>query len=149
MRDAPTDTFFEVTRRSYLTRSCDSRADTGQAAAVLADRDDLWDSSDVRYRSVGHLIWNAGGSNVCAAGCDRAQRTLHERGLGVLLVFHDVDDVDHWLASPKREELSGPMSMTARTFRDTQGSNRVGLIVEVPDISVWERALERAPRRPT
>ena len=24
-----------------------------------------------------------------------------------LLVVHDVDDVDHWLASPKREELIG------------------------------------------
>ena len=43
-----------------------------------------------------------------------------------LLVFHEVDDVDHWLASPKREELLGPMGMTGvRTFRDTQGSNRV------------------------
>ena len=61
-----------------------------------------------------------------------------------LLVFHEVDDVDHWLASPKREEFFGPMGMTARTFRDMQGSNRVGLIVEVPDISVWEQALQSA-----
>ncbi len=61
-----------------------------------------------------------------------------------LLVFHEVDDVDHWLASPKREELFGPLGMTARTFRDTDGSNRVGLIVEVPDISVWEQALQSA-----
>ena len=34
------------------------------------------------------------------------------------------------------------MGMTARTFRDMQGSNRVGLIVEVPDISAWEQALQ-------
>lgn len=61
-----------------------------------------------------------------------------------LLVFHEVDDVDHWLASPKREELFGPMGMTARTFRDIQGSNRVGLLVEVSDISVWEEALQSA-----
>jgi hypothetical protein len=59
-----------------------------------------------------------------------------------LLVFHEVDDVDHWLASPKREELFGPLGMTARTFRDPTGSNRVGLLVEVPDISVWENALQ-------
>ena len=45
-----------------------------------------------------------------------------------LLVFHEVDDVDHWLASPKREEFFGPLGMTARTFRDPAGSNRVGLI---------------------
>jgi hypothetical protein len=59
-----------------------------------------------------------------------------------LLVFHEVDDVDHWLASPKREELFGPLGMTVRTFRDPAGSNRVGLIVEVPDISTWEEALQ-------
>jgi hypothetical protein len=59
-----------------------------------------------------------------------------------LLVCHEVDDVDHWLASPKREELFGPLGMTARTFRDPAGSNRVGLIVEVPDISTWEEALQ-------
>jgi hypothetical protein len=59
-----------------------------------------------------------------------------------ILVFHEVDDVDHWLASPKREEFFGPMGITARTFRDPAGSNRVGLIVEVPEISVWEDALK-------
>jgi hypothetical protein len=59
-----------------------------------------------------------------------------------LIVFHEVDDVDHWLASPKREEFFGPLGMTARTFRDPEGSNRVGLIVEVPDIAAWQAALE-------
>ena len=58
-----------------------------------------------------------------------------------LVVFHEVDDVDHWLASPKREELFGPLGMTVRTFRDPAGSNRVGLIVEVPDTSTWEEML--------
>jgi hypothetical protein len=62
--------------------------------------------------------------------------------LETLLVFHEVDDVDHWLASPKREELFGPLGMTVRTFRDPEGSNRVGLIVEVPSIAVWREALE-------
>ncbi len=59
-----------------------------------------------------------------------------------LLVFHEVDDVEHWIASSKREEFFGPLGMTARTFRDPGGSNRVGLIVEVPDIAAWEAALE-------
>jgi hypothetical protein len=59
-----------------------------------------------------------------------------------LLVFHEVDDVERWLASPKREELFGPLGMTARPFRDPEGSNRVGLIVEVPDIAAWQQALE-------
>jgi hypothetical protein len=65
-----------------------------------------------------------------------------------LLAFHEVNDVEHWLASRKREELFGPLGMTARTFRDPAGSNRVGLIVEVPDISAWEEALQtERPRR--
>jgi hypothetical protein len=62
--------------------------------------------------------------------------------LPTLLVFHEVDDVDHWLASPKREEFFGPKGMTVRTFRDMQGSDRVGLIIEVPDVSAWEEALQ-------
>jgi hypothetical protein len=59
-----------------------------------------------------------------------------------LLVLHDVDDVDHWLASPKREELFGPKGMTVRTFRDPEDSSRVGLIVEVPDMAAWQEALQ-------
>ena len=59
-----------------------------------------------------------------------------------LLVLHEVDDVDHWLASPKREEVLGPLGITARAFRDPAGSNRVGLIAEVPDMATWEKALQ-------
>lgn len=59
-----------------------------------------------------------------------------------LLVTHEVDDVDHWLASPKREEFFGSLGMTARTFRDPAGSNRVGLLVEVPDMAAWGAAME-------
>jgi hypothetical protein len=59
-----------------------------------------------------------------------------------LLIFHDVDDVDHWLSSPKREEFFGPMGITARTFVDADRSKHVGLIVECPDMAALERALE-------
>ena len=59
-----------------------------------------------------------------------------------LIAFHEVDDVDHWLASTKREEFFGPLGMTARTFRDPSGSNRVGLVAEVPSIEAWEAALQ-------
>lgn len=59
-----------------------------------------------------------------------------------LVVFHEVDDVEHWLASPKRTELMGPQGITVRTFRDMAGSNRVGLIVELPELSVWEQMLQ-------
>ncbi len=59
--------------------------------------------------------------------------------MATLLVFHEVDDVDHWLGSPKREELFGPLGITVRTFRDPQGSNRVGTIVEIPDMAAFEQ----------
>ena len=35
-----------------------------------------------------------------------------------LLIFHEVDDVEHWLSSPKREEVFGPLGITVRTFID-------------------------------
>jgi hypothetical protein len=59
-----------------------------------------------------------------------------------LLVFHEVDDVDHWLRSPKREEFFGPLGITVRTFRGADDSKQVGLIAEVPSTAVWEEALQ-------
>jgi hypothetical protein len=58
------------------------------------------------------------------------------------MVMHDVDDVEHWLSSPRRMELFTPLGMTARTFVvDREKSNRVGLIVEVPDMNSFQDAL--------
>ena len=63
--------------------------------------------------------------------------------MATLLVFHEVDDVDHWLASPKREEFFGPMGITARTFRDPGNSNRVGVIFDgVPDLETFEQGMQ-------
>ena len=59
-----------------------------------------------------------------------------------LMVIHEVDDVDHWLRSPRREEVFGPMGMTARTFVDRAHSNRVGLVMEVPDVDAYTRYLQ-------
>ena len=58
-----------------------------------------------------------------------------------VMVFHEVDDVDHWLRSTKREEFFGPLGMTARTFVDPDQTNRVGLIVTVPDLDALRAAL--------
>jgi len=62
--------------------------------------------------------------------------------MATLIVLHEVDDVDHWAASTKREELFGPLGMTAQTFRDPNHANRVGLIVETPSMEAWEDALK-------
>jgi hypothetical protein len=61
-----------------------------------------------------------------------------------LMIFHEVDDVDHWLSSPRRREVFGPLGITARTFVDPEHSNRVGLIVEVASMELYEEAM-RSP----
>jgi hypothetical protein len=58
-----------------------------------------------------------------------------------LLITHDVDDVEHWLASPKREEYFGPLGIKTRTCVDSDRSNHVGLIVEVPDMDAFQQSL--------
>jgi hypothetical protein len=62
--------------------------------------------------------------------------------MSTVLVFHEVDDVDHWLSSPKREEAFGPLGITIRTFRDPEGSNRVGLVAEVPDMAAYQKFMQ-------
>ncbi len=44
--------------------------------------------------------------------------------------------------SPKREEVFGPLGITARTFKDPQGSNRVGMIVEIPDFAAFQEFMQ-------
>ena len=59
-----------------------------------------------------------------------------------LIAFHEVDDVDHWLSSPKRAEIFGPMGITVRTFRDVQSSNRTAVLLDVSDLAAFEDAME-------
>jgi hypothetical protein len=59
-----------------------------------------------------------------------------------LLIFHEVNDVEHWLKSTKREEIFGPLGITVRTFVDPAKSQRVGLIAEVPDMEKFQRIME-------
>ena len=66
-----------------------------------------------------------------------------------VLIFHEVDDVDHWLESPRRGAVFGPLGMTARPFVDPQQSNRVGLVAEVPSLDASKPCCSpmRRPRR--
>jgi hypothetical protein len=57
--------------------------------------------------------------------------------------YHDVKDTDHWLASPKREEVFGPLGVTnIRTFVDPTNRTRVGVLMDVPDIDAVMAAME-------
>lgn len=59
-----------------------------------------------------------------------------------VFAYHDVKDVPHWLAAPTREEFFGPLGVTnIRTFVDPQGSNRVGLVMDVPDLDAMMAAM--------
>ncbi len=59
-----------------------------------------------------------------------------------VLVFHEVDDVDLWVTSTKREEFFGPLGITARTFVSPDNSNRVGLIVSTPSLESLQASLQ-------
>jgi len=57
--------------------------------------------------------------------------------------YHDVEDKDHWLASPKREEFLGPLGVTGiRTFVDPQNPTRVAVLMDVPDMDAVMTAME-------
>jgi hypothetical protein len=58
-----------------------------------------------------------------------------------LLITHEVDDVDHWLSAPTREQVFGPLGITVRTFVDPEKSNRVGLVAEVPDLDAYRELM--------
>ena len=62
--------------------------------------------------------------------------------MATYIVFHEVDDVDHWLHSPKRQELVGPMGITGQLFTDTAKSNRVAVILEIPDMAAFQELLQ-------
>ena len=60
-----------------------------------------------------------------------------------VIAHHDVKDTDHWLASPKREEVFGPLGVTnIRTFVDPQNRTRVALIMDVPDMDAVMAAMQ-------
>ena len=58
--------------------------------------------------------------------------------MATYVITHEVDDVERWLSSPKREEVFGPMGITVRTFRDPDGSNKTALIAEIPDMEAFQ-----------
>ena len=62
--------------------------------------------------------------------------------MATYVITHEVDDVEHWLSSPKREEVFGPLGVTVRTFRDPDGSNKTALIAEIPDMDTFQEFMK-------
>ena len=60
--------------------------------------------------------------------------------------YHHVKDKDHWLASPKREEVFGPLGVTnIRTFVDPQNPTRVAVLMDVADLDAVMAAMATEP----
>jgi hypothetical protein len=60
-----------------------------------------------------------------------------------VIAHHDVKDTDHWLASPKREEVFGPLGVTnIRTFVNPQNRTQVALMMDVADMDALMGAMQ-------
>ncbi len=59
-----------------------------------------------------------------------------------LIATHEVDDVAHWLASPKREEVFASVASDIRTFVDPSRANHVGLSMDVADMDAFQKVME-------
>ena len=61
-----------------------------------------------------------------------------------IVAHHNISkDAKHWLTSPKREELFGPLGVTnIRTFVDPQDPTRVALLMDVPDMDAVMAAMQ-------
>jgi len=60
-----------------------------------------------------------------------------------VLAYHDVKDTDHWLASPKREEVFGPLGITnIRTFVNPENPTQVAVMMDVPDLDALMAAMQ-------
>ena len=57
---------------------------------------------------------------------------------------HDITKgKDHWLSSPKRKELFGPLGITnIRTFVDPKNPNHVAVLMDVPDMGALQTAMQ-------
>ena len=57
--------------------------------------------------------------------------------------YHEVKDTQHWLASPKREEVFGPLGVTnIRTFVDQEKPTRVAVLMDVADMDGLMAAMQ-------
>ena len=60
-----------------------------------------------------------------------------------LIGYHEVKDTQHWLASPKREEVFGPLGVTnIRTFVDEQNPTHVAVLMDVADVDALMAAMQ-------
>jgi hypothetical protein len=75
------------------------------------------------------------------AGLRRYDR---EDAMPTVIGHHNITKgTKHWLDSPKRKELFGPLGVTnIRTFVDPQNPTRVAVLMDVPDMDAMMKAMQ-------
>ena len=84
---------------------------------------------------------------IFSLSCEMQERRISCRQRGeitmpTLIATHEVDDVAHWLASPKRAEVFGGVAANIRTFVHPDDANRVGLVMDVSDMAAFEALMK-------
>ena len=65
-----------------------------------------------------------------------------------IVAHHDVNDTQHWLASPKREEFFGSSgSRTSGRSSTLRTRTHVAVLMDVPDMDALAAAMEKRRRR--
>jgi hypothetical protein len=63
--------------------------------------------------------------------------------LPTMIGYHEIKDAQHWLSSPKREELFGPIGITnIRTFVDPQNPTRAAVLMDIPDMDAFVAVMQ-------
>jgi hypothetical protein len=73
---------------------------------------------------------------------DRSAATMGD-SMPTVIGHHDVKDTEHWLASPKREEVFGPLGVTnIRTFVSPDDPTKVAILMDVSDMDAVTRFMQ-------
>lgn len=61
-----------------------------------------------------------------------------------LVATHEVDDVAHWLASPKRAEVFDGVATNITTFVLSGDDHRVAVAMDVADMAAFDAVMQSA-----
>ena len=59
-----------------------------------------------------------------------------------IMIIHEVDNVDHWLTSPKRQEVFSGIAENIETFVHPTEANKVGLTMVIDDMDAFGALLQ-------
>jgi hypothetical protein len=132
-RAAPRDTpwFWTITART--PQSTHDRGYAATREVAMAEFKAAWETKSTHTAG----DWNL--AAISAVG-----RSNREDAMPTIIGHHNITKgAKHWLTSPKRKELFGPLGVTnIRTFVDPQNPTRVAVLMDVPDIDAFKAAMQ-------